>query len=38
MPVQEVWIAGKRLVVNGRHVREQDTLDVYTNVIRSLDI
>ncbi len=38
VPVQEVWIAGKRLVVNGRHVREQDTLDVYTNVIRSLDI
>ncbi len=37
LPIQEVWIAGKRQVVNGRHVREQDTLDVYTNLIRSLD-
>ncbi|MBO6949357.1 MAG: formimidoylglutamate deiminase [Rhodospirillales bacterium] len=37
-PVEEVWIAGKRQVVNGRHVREQDTLDVYTGVIRSLDV
>ena len=37
-PVEEVWIAGKRQVVNGRHVREQDTLDVYTGVMRSLDV
>jgi len=36
-PIQEVWIAGKRQVVGGRHVREQDTLDVFTNVIRALD-
>jgi formimidoylglutamate deiminase len=36
--VQEVWIGGKRQVVNGRHVREQDTLDVFTNVIRALDM
>jgi len=35
--IQEVWIGGKRLVVNGRHVREQDTLDVYTRVIKALD-
>lgn len=37
-PMQEVWIAGKRMVVNGRHVREQDTLDVFTNVIRSIEM
>lgn len=37
-PIQEVWIGGKRQVVNGRHVREQDTLDVFSNVIRSLDL
>ena len=36
-PIQEVWIAGKRQVVGGRHVREQDTLDVFANVIRALD-
>ena len=34
---QEVWIGGKRQVANGRHVREQDTLDTYSNVIRGLD-
>lgn len=34
---QEVWIGGKRQVANGRHIREQDTLDTYSNVIRGLD-
>jgi len=35
--VQEVWIAGKRQVVGGRHIREQDTLDIFANIIRALD-
>lgn len=34
--IQEVWIAGKRQVTGGRHVHEQDTLDVFSTVIKGL--
>ena len=36
-PFLEVWIGGKRQVVGGRHVREQDTLDAFSQVMRALD-
>ncbi|WNJ98735.1 formimidoylglutamate deiminase [Thalassospiraceae bacterium LMO-JJ14] len=35
--IQEVWIAGKRQVVDGRHIRERDTLDVFSKIITALD-
>ncbi len=35
--IQEVWIGGKRQVAGGRHIREQDTLDTYSHIIRGLD-
>lgn len=37
-PISEVWIGGKRQVAEGRHVREQDTLDMFSGIMRGLDI
>ncbi len=36
-PFVEVWVGGKRQVAAGRHVREQDTLDAFSRVMRALD-